>query len=190
MLCVSRAERWGPSSRRLRSDLSRYKFLIKTRLCPRPRVLSYLGGRDTLPVVILTDEMFPARSLRMPAQSRTRRRLMSELTYRLFIDGEWVDADGPEVVEVRNPATEEVIGRVPQASATDVDRAVAAARRAFDDGPWPRLSPAERGAILLRMVEIMERRLPELIDLNIREAGSIRPLAETIQVGIPIAHFR
>lgn len=115
---------------------------------------------------------------------------MSDLSYQLYIDGEWVDASGTEVVEVRNPATEEIIGRVPQADATDVQRAIEAARRAFDERPWGRTTPRERVHVLLRMVEIMERRLPELIELNMREAGSVRPLAETIQVGLPIAHFR
>src|SRR6185437_11164453 len=71
----------------------------------------------------------------------------------------------------------------------DVDRAVGAARKAFDDGPWPRMSPRERGAIMLRMAEAMQRRRAELVDLNIAEAGSIRMLAEFLQVGVPIEHF-
>lgn len=113
-----------------------------------------------------------------------------DLTYRLYVDGAWTDSDGDELLEVRNPATEQVIGTVPQATVSDVARAIAAARRAFDEGPWPRVSPAERSAIMLKMAAAMERRLPEIIDLNIAEAGSIRPLAETIQVGIPLFHFR
>jgi acyl-CoA reductase-like NAD-dependent aldehyde dehydrogenase len=115
---------------------------------------------------------------------------MSDLTYRLFIDGAWSDGEGSEQIEVRNPATEEVIGRVPLATVADVRRAVEAARRAFDDGPWPRMTPRERAVVLGRLVEVMERRTPELVELNMREAGSVRALAETIQVGVPIAHFR
>jgi acyl-CoA reductase-like NAD-dependent aldehyde dehydrogenase len=116
--------------------------------------------------------------------------MSSTLSYRLYIDGTWTDSDGDDLLEVRNPATEEIIGVVPQATAGDVTRAIAAARRAFDEGPWPRLSPAERGKIMLTMAEAMERRLPEIIDLNIAEAGSVRPLAESIQAGIPVFHFR
>ena len=115
---------------------------------------------------------------------------MAELTYKLYIDGAWVDSDGDATVDVLNPATEEVIGTVPQASTKDVRRAVEAARRAFDDGPWPRMSVRERSALLVKMAEVMERRFPEIIDLNMREAGSTRALAETIQVGIPLAAFR
>jgi aldehyde dehydrogenase (NAD+) len=113
----------------------------------------------------------------------------STLSYRLFIDGEWVDSTGDEALDVVNPATEEVIGTVPQATPADVDRAVAAAREAFDEGPWPRMTPRERGAIMLRMGEAFGRRREQIVDLNVREAGSTRMLAEFLQVGIPIEHF-
>jgi aldehyde dehydrogenase (NAD+) len=110
--------------------------------------------------------------------------------YKLYIDGSWVDAEGGEQLDVVNPATEQRIGSVAQATRGDARRAIEAARRAFDDGPWPLLSPRERSAVLVRMADILERRRAELIELNIMEAGSIRMLAETVQVGIPIQHFR
>lgn len=116
--------------------------------------------------------------------------MSTELTYRLFIDGAWTDSDGDELLEVRNPATEEIIGVVPQATASDVTRAITAARRAFDEGPWPRMSPAERAAVMVKMADVMERRLPEIVDLDIAEAGSVRALAETLQTGVPVYHFR
>jgi acyl-CoA reductase-like NAD-dependent aldehyde dehydrogenase len=111
------------------------------------------------------------------------------LTYRLYIDGQWVDSAGEETLDVVNPATEETIATVPQATAEDVNRAVAAARKAFDDGPWPQLSPRERGRVMMKMGEVFERRRAEIVDLNITEAGSVRQLAEYLQVGIPIEHF-
>ncbi|MBX7465191.1 aldehyde dehydrogenase [Streptomyces sp. NPDC001571] len=81
---------------------------------------------------------------------------------QLFIGGELTDPLGSDVIEVISPHTEQVIGRVPHASRADVDRAVAAARRAFDTGPWARTTPEERievvsrikDAILLRHEEI------------------------------------
>ena len=76
---------------------------------------------------------------------------MTSLAYRLYIDGGWQDSDGDAVLTVLNPATEEVIGTVPDATEGDVNRAVIAARRAFDDGPWPAFSPRERAALVLRM---------------------------------------
>jgi aldehyde dehydrogenase (NAD+) len=111
-------------------------------------------------------------------------------SYRLYIDGSWTDSDGDSVLTVLNPATEEVIGTVPEGTVGDVERAVAAARRAFDHGPWPALSTAERAAAMLRFARALERRAQDLIELNILEVGSIRSWAEFLQVGLPIAHFR
>ncbi|MBD0863582.1 aldehyde dehydrogenase family protein [Gordonia sp. zg691] len=110
-------------------------------------------------------------------------------TGQLFIDGKWVDGHGDETITVINPATETVIGTVPQATVADVDDAVAAARTAFDDGPWPQMSVRERGDVLRRMAEEFQRRRAELVDLSIAEAGSTRALAEYLQVGTPIDHF-
>ena len=70
---------------------------------------------------------------------------------QLFIGGRWVAPSSDSVIEVISPVTEEVIATVPEAQPADVDAAVAAARRAFDEGPWPRMAPAERAAALLRI---------------------------------------
>jgi acyl-CoA reductase-like NAD-dependent aldehyde dehydrogenase len=109
---------------------------------------------------------------------------------QLYIDGCWTDGSSDARVTVRNPATEETIAEVPQASLADVRRAIAAARTAFDEGPWPRLKPAERAAVLLRMAAEMERRLPELVAVDMAEAGSVRWVAESIQTRVPVAHLR
>ena len=109
---------------------------------------------------------------------------------RLYIDGRRTDGRSDTPVSVRNPATEEIIAEVPDSSPKDVHQAVAAARRAFDQGPWPGMRPGERAAVLLRMAEEMERRLPELASLNMAEAGSVRALAETLQTRVPVAHLR
>src|ERR1041385_9400013 len=71
---------------------------------------------------------------------------------RMYIDGEYVESHTGERFDVINPATEEVLGTVPKADAADVDRAVKAARRAFDSGGWwPGTTNQERGRILLRL---------------------------------------
>lgn len=110
-------------------------------------------------------------------------------TRGLFINGSWVEGSGDEVLEVVNPATEEIIAEVPQATPADMDTAVGAARRAFDEGPWPTMRPAERGRILAAMADELSRRRAELVELNIIEAGSTRMLADMLQVGAPIDHF-
>lgn len=112
------------------------------------------------------------------------------LHYRLFIDGQWTDGTSESATEVINPATENVIGTVVEATRQDVVSAITAARKAFDEGPWPRMTPRERSAVLARMADVLDRRRDELMTLNTKEAGSTRALAETLQVGIPLAHFR
>lgn len=111
---------------------------------------------------------------------------MADRTGRHFIDGQWTDGAASEALTVINPATEEAIGTAPNGTAGDAADAIRAARRAFDEGPWPRMSPTERATILGRMGEIMQKRYSELVELSIAEAGSTRMLAEFLQVGLPL----
>jgi aldehyde dehydrogenase (NAD+) len=115
---------------------------------------------------------------------------MLDLSYQLFIDGRYVESSGDATSAVTNPATEEPIGLVAVGTVADARKAVAAARTAFDEGPWGRSTPQQRAKVLGAMADIMTRRYPELVELNIAEAGSIRPLAEFLQVGVPIEHLR
>ncbi|MFF6882099.1 aldehyde dehydrogenase [Streptomyces sp. NPDC012421] len=89
---------------------------------------------------------------------------MSELVEhgQLFIGGELTDPLGDDAIEVISPHTEEVIGRVPHASRADVDRAVAVARRAFDEGPWPRMALEERIEVVSRIKDAIAVRHEEL----------------------------
>jgi aldehyde dehydrogenase (NAD+) len=81
---------------------------------------------------------------------------------KLFIGGKLADPLGGEAIEVVSPHTEQVIGRVPHASRADVDRAVAAARRAFDEGPWPRMALEERIAVVGRIKDAIAVRHEEI----------------------------
>ncbi|MBW5485975.1 aldehyde dehydrogenase [Streptomyces bambusae] len=81
---------------------------------------------------------------------------------QLFIGGEWADPLGSDTIDVVSPHTEQVIGRVPHASRADVDRAVAAARKAFDEGPWPRTSLEERIAVVARIKDAIAVRHEEI----------------------------
>ncbi len=77
---------------------------------------------------------------------------------KFFIGGDWVDPSTDRVIEVVSPTTEEAVFRVAEAAEADVDRAVAAARAAFDDGPWPGLSPAERADYLRELAQQLRTR--------------------------------
>src|SRR5215471_10765237 len=97
---------------------------------------------------------------------------------RLFIDGRWVAPAKNGTFETINPSTEEIIGKVAAATAEDVDLAVRAARKAFDEGPWPRMSGAERAAVLRRIGKGIRDRLQELSEIEVRDNG--KPLPEAL----------
>ena len=93
--------------------------------------------------------------------------------YKLLIDGQLVDAASGETFETVSPATNEVVGRVAKAGPEDVDRAVAAARKAFDDGRWSRMTPAERAVRMRRAADIIRERVDELAELETLNCGKI-----------------
>src|SRR5439155_16115151 len=108
---------------------------------------------------------------------------------RMLIDGTWTEASNGAVYAVPNPATEEPVGTAPDATVADMERAIAAARRAFDDGPWPRSSRRDRARALTTIADAMERRKEDLRQLLIAEAGATW-LTHDIQVEQPINMMR
>jgi aldehyde dehydrogenase (NAD+) len=108
---------------------------------------------------------------------------------RMFVDGQWVEAGNGATYGIPNPATEETIGTAPDAGVEDMRRAIGAARRAFDEGPWPRTTPAERARVLLKIADGIERRKEEVRQLLIAEAGATW-LTHEIQVEQPINMLR
>ena len=91
---------------------------------------------------------------------------------RLFIGGEWAGPAGTGHIDVVSASTEEVIGRVPDGTAGDIDAAVRAARAAFDSGPWPRLEPSERVKVLAALSENIKARFMEFAQLITGENGT------------------
>src|SRR5688572_22076751 len=98
-------------------------------------------------------------------------------TDRFFIGGEWIAPSTPGELVVFNPASEEPLLRVAEAQAEDVGRAVAAAREAFDRGPWPRLSHRERAEFLRAIAEEVDRRSAELSYLWSAQMGILHSAA-------------
>ncbi len=91
---------------------------------------------------------------------------------KLYIGGEWVDPATTDRIEVIGPDTEQVIATVPEASTTDVDRAVSTARAAFDSGEWPRLTPEDRVAAVQRFSDAYAARLGDMASVITDEMGS------------------
>jgi aldehyde dehydrogenase (NAD+) len=99
---------------------------------------------------------------------------------KLFIGGRWVEPSTDEVIEVHSPATGEYVGRVPMAAPADVDAAVASARKAFDDGPWPTTAPAERAAVIQAATKLLEDRKDYFTYLLTCETGQPVTIIETM----------
>jgi len=108
-----------------------------------------------------------------------------DLPSRAFIDGELVDAVSGQTFERNNPATGEVLTEVAAGDAQDVDRAVAAARRAFEAGDWSRADPAHRKQVLLRLAELVREHDEELALLDTLDMG--KPISDSLGVDVPSA---
>ncbi|CAM5553891.1 MULTISPECIES: aldehyde dehydrogenase [Streptomyces] len=97
------------------------------------------------------------------------------ITYdKLYIGGRWTDPAKKDLLEVRSPHDRSLVGLAAEATKPDVDLAVDAARKAFDEGPWPRLSPAERQDVIARFNDLYAKRTEEIADLTTAENGSAR----------------
>jgi betaine-aldehyde dehydrogenase len=97
-------------------------------------------------------------------------------TYQMYINGEWVESKSSKTFPVYDPATEEVFAQVPDANSEDVNRAVAAAKAAFEDGPWASTTAQERGRVLFRLAEKIRQNAPMLAELEARNCG--KPIVE------------
>src|ERR1044071_4911290 len=97
-------------------------------------------------------------------------------TYQMFINGEWVATKSAKTFPVYDPSTEEVIAQVPDANAEDVNRAVAAAKAAFEDGAWASTTAQERGRVLFRLADKIRQNAAMLAEVEARNCG--KPIVE------------
>src|ERR1700750_3132532 len=109
---------------------------------------------------------------------------------QLFVDGKWIDDDELPPIAVINPATEAVIGHIPDASPKTAIRAIEAARRAFDEGPWPWMKPAERAAVLRKVADALTERAAELREIVVAETGLVGMFTDYVQAAGSIGMFR
>jgi len=104
---------------------------------------------------------------------------------RFYIDGGWQQPSDTDDIEVRSASTEEVIGRVARGTANDVDRAVRAARAAFDGG-WAQTTPAERAVWLDKLADALEARVPAVADTISQEVGMPIAVSTSVQARLPV----
>ena len=104
---------------------------------------------------------------------------------QLFINGQWADAVSGKTFETPNPATGTTLARIAEGDSEDINRAVAAARKAFDEGPWGRMSPSERGRIIWRIGDLILEHAEELAQLESLDNG--KPYAVALGADVPLA---
>jgi len=113
------------------------------------------------------------------------------LMYRreFFIGGTWTGPAGRGWLDVVSPSTEDIVGGLPVATTADIDRAVDAARTAFDHGPWPRMAPGDRADVLARAATILRKREAEIAGVTVDEIGCAISQAPRAQTGMVAALF-
>jgi len=94
-------------------------------------------------------------------------------TYRMHINGKWVDATSGETFESDNPFTAQPWALIPRAAAEDVDRAVKAAHQAFSEGEWPKLTATQRGALLRRLGDLLSEHAVHLAEIEVQDNGKL-----------------
>ena len=104
---------------------------------------------------------------------------------KLLINGEWLEPESGKHYDDINPSTGEVLASIAEAGAEDVDRAVKAARTAFQDGAWSRLHASERGRLLYRLARLVEEHAQELAQIDAVDAG--KPVTNSLRVDLPAA---
>jgi acyl-CoA reductase-like NAD-dependent aldehyde dehydrogenase len=103
----------------------------------------------------------------------------------LLIDGKWVPAKSGKTFDTINPANEEVLARIAEGDKADVDEAVKAARKAFDEGPWPSMNPHQRARLMFKIAELIDQHADELAEIETLDNG--KPLTFSRGFDIPAA---
>ncbi|HEY9679779.1 MAG TPA: aldehyde dehydrogenase family protein [Drouetiella sp.] len=102
---------------------------------------------------------------------------------QLLIDGKWVNAESGKTFETRNPANDKVIGKVAEGSKADVDKAVKAARKAVEDGPWRKMTTAQRAKLMYKLADLIEKNADEMAQLETLDNG--KPINESKHIDVP-----
>uniref|UniRef100_A0A7N8X3D5 10-formyltetrahydrofolate dehydrogenase n=1 Tax=Mastacembelus armatus TaxID=205130 RepID=A0A7N8X3D5_9TELE len=113
-----------------------------------------------------------------------------KMPYQCFINGKFEDAENGKTYDTINPTDGSVICKVSYASVEDVDRAVAAAKEAYDNGLWGKMNPRDRGSLLYKLADLMEEHQEELATIESIDSGAVYTLALKTHVGMSIQTFR
>ncbi|KAF2982127.1 hypothetical protein EK904_012895 [Melospiza melodia maxima] len=122
--------------------------------------------------------------------SKNMNNMTVNMPYQCFINGKFIDADDGKTYDTINPADGSVIASVSSASVADVDKAVAAAKEAFENGEWGRMNARERGRLMYRLADLMEEHQEELATIESIDSGAVYTLALKTHIGMSVQTFR
>ena len=125
-----------------------------------------------------------------PTQIDSRVHQFLDKPRKMLIDGKWVDSVSGKTFPTYNPATGEVLAKVAEGDKADIDAAVKAARRAFDSGPWSRLTASERGKLVWKLADLLEDNLEEFATLETLDNGKPLTVARAADVPLAVDMFR
>lgn len=111
-------------------------------------------------------------------------------TRKMLINGQWIEAASGKTFSVENPATGDEIAQVAEGDKEDINRAVAAARHAFDNGPWSTMPPSERSRLIWKLADLMEENAEALSELETLDNGKAYTISSTVDIPVSIEHFR
>src|SRR5580704_1851305 len=111
-------------------------------------------------------------------------------THKILINGKWVEAASGKTFPTYNPATGEVLSRVAEGDKEDINRAVKSARTAFESGPWSKITPSERGRMIWKLGDLIEKHLEEFAQLESLDNGKPLSIARVADVPLTADHFR
>ncbi|GCE20523.1 aldehyde dehydrogenase family protein [Dictyobacter kobayashii] len=124
------------------------------------------------------------------ATEKMQTAFLQQQSMKMLIGGQWVEAASGKTFETINPSTGQVLAKVAEGDTEDIDRAVAAARRAFEQGAWPKLTPAKRAHLLLKLADLIERNAEELAQLETLDNGKPIKYSRGGDVPLTVEHFR
>jgi len=115
---------------------------------------------------------------------------LQQQSIKMLIGGQWVDSASGKTFDTINPSTGEVLAKVAEGDQEDINRAVAAARKAFESGPWPKFTPSQRGRLLLKLADLIEENAEELARLETLDNGKPIKYSKASDVPLTADHFR
>ena len=150
------------------------------------------GGHYELHPFFLCDdaETRNERNMTTSATDTTQIPFLQQKPVKMLIGGEWVTSASGKTFETLNPSTGEVLAHVAEGESEDINRAVVAARKAFESGPWLKLTPSQRGRLLWKLADLIEQHTNELAQLETLSNGKPIKYSKAADVPMTADHFR